>query len=406
MDLIRTYLAEWIEQTGWLSADAAAETSTWLLMAIVVALLWAATWTAGKVLTPLIVHLTSKTSTLVDDYFFNPPVLTAVWRAVAGLLFYAVLPALTSDLAPARASVVSGAAGIYMTLTVVRLATAFLKNIATYNHSCRGGSEPHLLIIIQFVRVVVYVIGGIVVIGLLLGRNPLGFIAGLGAAAAALMFVFRDTILGLVAGIQLSAGRLLEPGDWVTVASAGIDGVVEEVTLTAVKVRAFDNTIQSIPPYTLVSGSFKNWKGMQGRQGRSVKRALHIDMASIHMLTPGQTAQLTQDFNLPLPDTAKDGQAVNLTLFRHYATAYLRSLPGVEKDEPWSWTLVRQLESTPQGLPLEMWFYLKETAFVPYESQAADIFEHLIATLPAFGLRLFQAPTGHDLSHACLNGGN
>ena len=406
MDLIRTYLAEWIEQTGWLSTDAAAETSTWLLMAIVVALLWAATWTAGKVLTPLIVHLTSKTSTLVDDYFFNPPVLTAVWRAVAGLLFYAVLPALTSDLAPARASVVSGAAGIYMTLTVVRLATAFLKNIATYNHSCRGGSEPHLLIIIQFVRVVVYVIGGIVVIGLLLGRNPLGFIAGLGAAAAALMFVFRDTILGLVAGIQLSAGRLLEPGDWVTVASAGIDGVVEEVTLTAVKVRAFDNTIQSIPPYTLVSGSFKNWKGMQSRQGRSVKRALHIDMASIHMLTPDQTIRLTQDFNLPLPDTAKDGQAVNLTLFRHYATAYLRSLPGVEKDAPWSWALVRQLESTPQGLPLEMWFYLKETAFVPYESQAADIFEHLIATLPAFGLRLFQAPTGHDLSHACLNGGN
>ena len=406
MDLIRTYLAEWIEQTGWLSTDAAAETSTWLLMAIVVALLWAATWTAGKVLTPLIVHLTSKTSTLVDDYFFNPPVLTAVWRAVAGLLFYAVLPALTSDLAPARASVVSGAAGIYMTLTVVRLATAFLKNIATYNHSCRGGSEPHLLIIIQFVRVVVYVIGGIVVIGLLLGRNPLGFIAGLGAAAAALMFVFRDTILGLVAGIQLSAGRLLEPGDWVTVASAGIDGIVEEVTLTAVKVRAFDNTIQSIPPYTLVSGSFKNWKGMQSRQGRSVKRALHIDMASIHMLTPDQTIRLTQDFNLPLPDTAKDGQAVNLTLFRHYATAYLRSLPGVEKDAPWSWALVRQLESTPQGLPLEMWFYLKETAFVPYESQAADIFEHLIATLPAFGLRLFQAPTGHDLSHACLNGGN
>lgn len=406
MEFIRTVLTQWIEQTGWLSADAATETSTWLLLVLVVALLWTATWIAGKILTPLIVHLTSKTSTLIDDYFFNPTVLTAVWRAVAGLLFYAILPALTSDLAPARVSLVSGAAGIYMTITVVRLATAFLKSIATYSNSYRDGSEPHVLIIIQFVRVVVYVIGGIVVIGLLLGRNPLGFIAGLGAAAAALMFVFRDTILGLVAGIQLSAGRLLEPGDWVTVASAGIDGVVEEVTLTAVKVRAFDNTIQSIPPYTLVSGSFKNWKGMQSRQGRSVKRALHIDMASIHMLTPGQTAQLTQDFNLPLPDTAKDGQAVNLTLFRHYATAYLRSLPGVEKDAPWSWTLVRQLESTPQGLPLEMWFYLKETAFVPYESQAADIFEHLIATLPAFGLRLFQAPTGHDLSHACLNGGN
>lgn len=406
MEFIRTILTQWIVQTGWLSADAATETSTWLLLVLVVALLWTATWIAGKILTPLIVHLTSKTSTLIDDYFFNPTVLTAVWRAVAGLLFYAILPALTSDLAPARVSLVSGAAGIYMTITVVRLATAFLKSIATYSDSYRDGSEPHVLIIIQFVRVVVYVIGGIVVIGLLLGRNPLGFIAGLGAAAAALMFVFRDTILGLVAGIQLSAGRLLEPGDWVTVANAGIDGIVEEVTLTAVKIRAFDNTIQSIPPYTLVSGSFKNWKGMQGRKGRSVKRALHIDMASIHMLTPDQTAQLTQDFNLPLPDTAKDGQAVNLTLFRHYATAYLRSLPGVEKEAPWSWTLVRQLESTPQGLPLEMWFYLKETAFVPYESQAADIFEHLIATLPAFGLRLFQAPTGYDLSHACLNGGN
>ena len=406
MEFIRTVLTQWIEQTGWLSADATTETSTWLLLVLVVALLWTATWIAGKILTPLIVHLTSKTSTLIDDYFFNPTVLTAVWRAVAGLLFYAILPALTSDLAPARVSLVSGAAGIYMTITVVRLATAFLKSIATYSDSCRDGSEPHVLIIIQFVRVVVYVIGGIVVIGLLLGRNPLGFIAGLGAAAAALMFVFRDTILGLVAGIQLSAGRLLEPGDWVTVASAGIDGIVEEVTLTAVKVRAFDNTIQSIPPYTLVSGSFKNWKGMQGRKGRSVKRALHIDVNSIGLLTPQQRAKLSDDFNLPLPDTVKDEPTVNLTLFRHYATAYLRSLPGVEKDAPWSWTLVRQLEATPQGLPLEMWFYLKETAFVPYESQAADIFEHLIATLPAFGLRLFQAPTGHDLSHALNAGGN
>lgn len=406
MEFIRTVLTQWIEQTGWLSADAATETSTWLLLVLVVALLWTATWIAGKILTPLIVHLTSKTSTLIDDYFFNPTVLTAVWRAVAGLLFYAILPALTSDLAPARVSLVSGAAGIYMTITVVRLATAFLKSIATYSDSCRDGSEPHVLIIIQFVRVVVYVIGGIVVIGLLLGRNPLGFIAGLGAAAAALMFVFRDTILGLVAGIQLSAGRLLEPGDWVTVASAGIDGIVEEVTLTAVKVRAFDNTIQSIPPYTLVSGSFKNWKGMQGRKGRSVKRALHIDVNSIGLLTPQQRAKLSDDFNLPLPETVKDEPTVNLTLFRYYATAYLRSLPGVEKDASWSWTLVRQLEATPQGLPLEMWFYLKETAFVPYESQAADIFEHLIATLPAFGLRLFQAPTGHDLSHALNAGGN
>ena len=131
MDFIRTYLAGWIEQTGWLSADAASETSTWLLMGLVVTLLWAATWTAGKILTPLIVHLTSKTSTLVDDYFFNPPVLTAVWRAVAGLLFYAVLPALTSELDPARVSLVSGAAGIYMTITEVRLATAVLKNAAT-----------------------------------------------------------------------------------------------------------------------------------------------------------------------------------------------------------------------------------------------------------------------------------
>ena len=126
MEFIRTVLTQWIEQTGWLSADAATETSTWLLLVLVVALLWTATWIAGKILTPLIVHLTSKTSTLIDDYFFNPSVLTAVWRAVAGLLFYAILPALTSDLAPARVSLVSGAAGIYMTITVVRLATAFL----------------------------------------------------------------------------------------------------------------------------------------------------------------------------------------------------------------------------------------------------------------------------------------
>ena len=190
--------------------------------------------------------------------------------------------------------------------------------------------------------------------------------------------------------------------DWVTIEKLHVNGIVEQMSLTTVKIRNFDNTISTVPPYTLVSDVFHNWTGMYECGSRSVKRALFLDSRTIHFLGKENVETLVKK-NLVLPEDCREAtgendkptpEPVNLALFRAYATRYLATLPVVDTD---TWVLVRQLESTPQGLPLEFWFYLKETDFVRYENIASQIFEHFIAVLPHFGLRLFQAPTGDDL---------
>ena len=213
------------------------------------------------------------------------------------------------------------------------------------------------------------------------------------------MFIFKDTIMGLVAGIQLSAAKMLKPGDWVTIERLGINGVVETVTLITVKIRNFDNTITTVPPYTLVSEAFQNWDGMKVRHARRVKRALRIDMTSIRRLNPEEVRRLAGEGYLG-PDTAETTAAapINLTLFRHYAEDFLRRHPEVVHEESGQWLMARQLEPTSEGLPLELWFYFREIEFVRYEDLAAEVMEHLIAALPAFGLRLFQLPGGNDFA--------
>ena len=253
--------------------------------------------------------------------------------------------------------------------------------------------------ILNVILGIVWIVTAIIAVSILLDKSPATLLAGLGAFAAALMLIFKDSILGFVAGLQMSENDMVHVGDWILVPGTPANGIVRDVSLSTVKIQNFDNTMVMVPPYTLVSEAFQNWDGMKVRHARRVKRALRIDMTSIRRLNPEEVRRLAGEGYLG-PDTAETTAAapINLTLFRHYAEDFLRRHPEVVHEESGQWLMARQLEPTSEGLPLELWFYFREIEFVRYEDLAAEVMEHLIAALPAFGLRLFQLPGGNDFA--------
>lgn len=378
--------------------DASASYSFVLSLLLLAFVSWLCGYLAKRLFVPFVLRIVAHTETKIDDYFLNKKVLDALCRVVPGCLFYLLIPfcgtGTQGNVSAYLHKLIGIATEIYITITILLLITAFLSNIIAFTTEEGEGKHHHLVGIVQFLKIIVYGLGTIVVIAILSQRDPINLIAGLGAAATVLMLVFRDSILGLVAGIQLSANNMLKPGDWVTIDKLGINGTVERVSLTTVKIRNFDNTISTVPPYTLVSDSFQNWEGMFRSGVRRVKRCLYIDANSISFCDKDLLARLKTRHLLTDKELEEKQKPVNLTLFRDYAERMLKENKQVSSSD---WILVRQLDSTPNGLPLEFWFYFRETDFIAYEHLASETFEQLIALLPAFGLRLFQAPTGFDL---------
>ncbi|MDV1091451.1 mechanosensitive ion channel family protein [Raoultella ornithinolytica] len=276
--------------------------------------------------------------------------------------------------------------------------------------------------IFQGIKLVSAIIISILVISLLIGQSPAILISGLGAMAAVLMLVFKDPILGLVAGIQLSANDMLKLGDWLEMPKYGADGAVIDIGLTTVKVRNWDNTITTIPTWSLVSDSFKNWSGMSASGGRRIKRSLNIDTTSIHFLDEREQQRLIQARLLkPYMDSrhqeisewnqqnAADHSVLNLRkmtnigTFRAYLQEYLRNHPRLRKDMT---MMVRQLAPDANGLPIEIYCFTSTVVWAEYESIQADIFDHIFAVVDEFGLRIHQSPTGNDIrSLAAANHG-
>ena len=267
--------------------------------------------------------------------------------------------------------------------------------------------------IFQGIKLVSAIIIGILVISLLIGQSPAILISGLGAMAAVLMLVFKDPILGLVAGIQLSANDMLKLGDWLEMPKYGADGAVIDIGLTTVKVRNWDNTITTIPTWSLVSDSFKNWSGMSASGGRRIKRSLNIDTTSIHFLDEQEQQRLIQARLLkPYMDSryqeisewnqqnAADHSVLNLRkmtnigTFRAYLQEYLRNHPRLRRDMT---MMVRQLAPDANGLPIEIYCFTSTVVWAEYESIQADIFDHIFAVVDEFGLRIHQSPTGNDI---------
>lgn len=276
-----------------------------------------------------------------------------------------------------------------------------------------AASQLPLKGIFQGIKLIGAIIVGILMISLLIGQSPAILISGLGAMAAVLMLVFKDPILGLVAGIQLSANDMLKLGDWLEMPKYGADGAVIDIGLTTVKVRNWDNTITTIPTWSLVSDSFKNWSGMSASVGRRIKRSINIDATSIHFLDDDEkqrllTAQLLKPYltsrhqeidewnkQLDAPESALNHRRMtNIGTFRAYLNEYLRHHPRIRKDMT---LMVRQLAPDDHGLPIEIYAFTNTVIWLEYESIQADIFDHIFAVVEEFGLRIHQTPTGSDI---------
>lgn len=383
--LIETYLLELGFSNDWSSSLSQVTIVCALLatMCVVAAL-------CQRFLIPIILKVVEKTETKWDDYLINPPVLKATFQLLPSIAVYALLPFCYDSDHATTYVVISRLLQVYITVCLTFLVTAFLKNLSTA--MVKQMEEHHLMGILQFLRLLTFFLGGIVVVSQLLGYNPTHVITGLGAAATVLLLIFKDSIMGLVAGIQLSLNKMLKVGDWITIKKLDINGCVEEISLTTVKVRNFDNTISTIPPYTLVSDAFQNWDAMAQKGARRVKRALLIDVQSIRFVTQEDVEELRSKKYITADVETEN--TTNLTLFRNFLTEKFKQDKDIVQDQ---WILVRQLDPTPNGIPLEIWFYTQNTEFIKFEDVASSKIELIIAMLPAFRLRLFQSPTGHDI---------
>ena len=280
---------------------------------------------------------------------------------------------------------------IYILIVLIMIMNSILLTFLDYYSTTDKNRKHPLKGIIQGLQVVLVFIGSIIIIAILLDKSPGVLLTGLGASAAVLMLVFKDSILGFVAGVQLSQNNMIRIGDWIQMPDGSANGNVEEITLNTVKVRNWDNTISMIPPYTLVSSPFKNWRGMLESGGRRADKNIYIDVNSLEVCTQDMIKDIHKTFPIMaecVEDNA-DKILTNVQLYRLYIERYLRHHPDVNQQLD---LIISQKEATPYGLPIEVYFFIKDKAWAPFEKKQSDIFDHLLTVVPDFGLKLYQRP--------------
>ena len=391
METINNGLMTWLQQMG-VAEGNLLTVQRIVVIAAILLIAYVLDMICRKIVMPGVRKVTAKTQITWDDYLLNDDVLNNVCHLIPPVVVYALIP-FAFPHEPALLEFVLKICWIYITVVGMKLVCAFLTSLYTIsseheklkNHSMKG--------FYQMIKLIVICIGSIIIISTLIDKDPIAILTGLGAGTAILMLVFQDTIKGLVAGVQLTANDMLRPGDWITMPKYGADGDVIEVTLTTVKVRNWDKTITTVPPYALVNDSFQNWRGMFDMGGRRVKRSINIDMNTVRFCTEEELAEFKkQPWMEGFEATGKE--EVNLYIFRHYVMHYLTHHPKVHQGLT---MIVRQLQPTAQGMPIELYFFSANTAWVKYEALQAEVFDHVLATLHRFDLKVFQSPTGLDL---------
>ncbi len=394
METLYKYLNEFLVWMG-VSPDMQSFAGRAVIIALVVILVGVSFYFCHRILARVVKRLTKKTSATWDDHLFSDRVLTAVCHMLPPIIIYLFLPVAFRGM-PVTLMVLSKCCFIYMVFATLHLVNSFITALYRISSEKEPEGKHPLKGVYQMMKLIGICVAVIVVISILVDKNPVVILTGLGAAAAVLSLVFKDTILGFVAGIQLSANDMLRPGDWIEAPKYHANGTVIDVTLTTIKVQNWDKTISTIPPYALVSDSFQNWRGMWDSGGRRVKRSINIDMNTIGFCAAEQLQRYRERGWLKGIDDAAEGEMVNLRVFRNYLEQYLTSHPHVAQD---MLMLVRQLQPTPQGLPLELYFFSARQDWPSYEKVQAAVFEHVIAALPEFGLKVFQSPAGTDIKN-------
>ena len=322
-----------------------------------------------------------------DSLLLKRKVVHHLVHTIPGILVYALLP-LAFIRGKGLLLLSQKICAVYIVFALLLAINGFiLVFLDMYNMRQVNKNRP-IKGFMQVLQVLLFFIGGIVIIAILIGKSPASLFAGLGASAAILMLVFKDTILGFVAGIQLSANDMLRPGDWITVPGSNANGIVQEITLNTVKIQNFDNTISTIPPYTLVSASFQNWRGMVESGGRRVMKSIFLDLNTIKFCTPDMLNTFRKE--IPLLADYKPDEGVtptNSQMFRVYVEKYLTSLPVVNTDLD---LIISQLQSTEYGVPIQIYFFSRNKIWKEYKRIQSDIFDHFFAMIPKFELKVYQ----------------
>ena len=394
-----------------------------IAVSIIVILSVVANFVAKRVILRGVKAVVKKSKYKWDDKFLDRNVFGRLSHIAPALVIYILTPVLLvsgdsgeseGGLTATLIDYIKRGSLIYMLAVAVLAVDSFFNAVIDIYRTFDISKHIPIKSFIQVAKIFLYFLGIIFTIALIVGQSPLKLIAGLGAMTAVLMLVFKDPILGFVAGIQLTTNKMVARGDWIEMPKFGVDGDVEEVALTTVKVRNFDKTVSTIPTYALISDSFKNWRGMSESKGRRIKRSINLDIGSIkfcdeEMLDRFSKIQYIADYlekkrqevtehneknSVDNSALANGRRLTNIGTFRAYIEAYLRHHEMITQELTF---LVRQLKPTEKGLPIEIYVFCKDKRWVPYEAIQADIFDHLLAVAPEFDLWVFQNPAGGDL---------
>lgn len=390
LNSIKNLLVSWGMAPG--TADAL---DHFIAFTVLVLIALAADQVCRRVVLKAVAQLVKKTKATWDDVVFDHKVMVRLSHIVVPLIIYLFIPVAFADTNAATVDIIQRICMVLIILSLLFFAHAFMGAVySVYSATGRYRNRP-LKGMVQTVQVALWLVGIIVIIGQLTGQEVLSLLGGLGAMSAVLMLVFKDTIMGFVSGVQLSANNMLKVGDWIKMPKYGVDGTVTEVSLTTVKVRNWDNTVATLPPYMLVSEMFENWNAMRESGGRRVKRSINIDMNSVCFCTPEMLEEYRKiDLLKEYMSQEHEDPLTNLGVFRAYLVAWLRNRPVVNTDLH---CMVRQLQPTEYGIPLELYFFSRIKDWVPYEGVQSEVFDYVLAVVPRFGLRVFQLPSGEDL---------
>lgn len=389
------------------------------LTLLVIFVIWIIT---KKILHAFIPKLTAKTNNLWDDIIFNERIIKSLATLIPALILYQFLPIIFKDSSQVLPYIMTITDVIVVVVTVWILSSFFNSINEILSQKDQYIDKP-IGSLTQLAKILTYSIGAILIISTVISRSPIYLLGGLGAIAAVLLLVFKDSILGFVASIQLSANNMVQVGDWVTVPNYGADGDVLEINLTTIKVQNFDLTITTIPTYAFISDSFTNWRGMQKSKGRRIKRSINIKKDTIRfcddvMLDKFQKIALISDYIKERKEEIEKFNAehevdasilvngrnmTNIGVFKVYVENYLKVNPNINKD---MMIMVRQLPPSEVGLPLEVYAFSKNKEWKVYESNMADLFDHILAVVPYFELKVFESPAGSDFQQLAQNVGS
>ncbi len=404
-------LRDWFISLG-MPENYAVFLKTTIVVLVILFLAYLANYVTKKLILVYVRRWIRKSESTWDDFLIDQKLLDRLANYAPALVFYYTIPVALANY-PETAATLQAVISVVMVLIGLLALDALLNVFHAIYQTFPISKDVSIKGYIQVAKIVMFFVGGILILSVLIGKSPLVFLGGLGAMAAVLMLVFQDTILGFVASIQLSVNNMVKVGDWIEMPSRNADGDVFEITLNTVKVRNWDKTITTIPPYALVKESFYNWRGMSESGGRRIKRSISIDVKSVNFCTPAmidkfsrikvisqyikdkeeEMRRYNEEHDIDASIVVNRRRQTNIGVFRKYVELYLRNHAKICQDMTF---VIRHLQPGPTGIPIEIMVFSKEQSWPVYESLQADIFDHILSVVPEFDLRVFQNPTGED----------